>query len=178
MFVSGNGLVFNKPNGGHGNMMPHRHYPTSMGHHGVTGIQSKRGGGGASSYSSKGTTGGGGGGGSIKGSMSYNQGSSKSSYQVSQGVTSKGNQKVGGTFHKDRSGVSGVNLSTTMHMRMNMNRNMNMGVKMNNKPTTTTQTATVSRNGGIIFHPDDNSSNTGELKTKFTGTLIGYQAFT
>ena len=90
---------------------------------------------------------------------------------------SKGVHKVGGIFNHGGGTTTGgavtgggtvvANQAGEIGMRMRM-RPMNMGMRP------TTATARVSPEGTSTDGRDDS----GELKTKFTGTLIGYRPFT
>ena len=103
----------------------------------------------------------------------------------SKSKTSKSFQMVGGIFNRGSPtggtpvGVNGggtviANQPVGMGMRMRTMRSMNM-VK---RPTTAA--AVVSQEGAstIIFRSADGRDDSDELKTKFTGTLIGYRPFT
>ncbi|GKY93275.1 hypothetical protein MPSEU_000295000 [Mayamaea pseudoterrestris] len=91
-----------------------------------------------------------------------------------QGRTSKGSQKVGGIF--GRTNDDGVDLTSNMK-RMRMTMRMNLP-GMKRRQGAAAASAAVSEEGRIVFVSDDDESDIGQLKTRFSGTLIGYQAFT
>lgn len=92
-------------------------------------------------------------------------------YQIkgSKGNTSKGYQKVGGIFNRNGRSEGSGDQSSRMRMQP-----MTMALR---PPTTTS--ATISHEGTIIFRSANGADDdTDELKTKFTGTLIGYRPIT